>query len=229
MLSWLRNNIRQLLIGTSLATSLTAVLCIITGVILALDSFALTDFAEPIKQLGRELLESEVTQSFDDFYSVFNQKGGWGNFSFVLIAVSWFWIEGHMLIPLLQVGCSTLATTVLGCCGQNPESPCTLLTYSVLLLVIAVLQVQQKTTICFLFCDNLLQAMAALILTDRDREMSQVSKLLLVTNPSTKLHCFLLPLFLVTSTAASLTLLVTSIILFTIKRSEDGFKHLYPI
>ena len=87
MSSWLRNSVRQLLIGTSLATSLTALLTITTGVILALDSFALTDSAAPIKQLGQELLESEVTQSFEDFYSVFNQKGGWRNFSIVLIAV----------------------------------------------------------------------------------------------------------------------------------------------
>ena len=87
MSSWLRNSVRQLLIGTSLATSLTAILTITTGVILALDSLALTDSAAPIKQLGQELLESEVTQSFEEFYSVFNQKGGWRNFSIVLIAV----------------------------------------------------------------------------------------------------------------------------------------------
>ena len=58
--------------------------------------------------------------------------------------------EVHILIPVLeQVGCTTLATTVLGCCGQNSESPCTLLTYSVLLLVIACLQVQPPAKIFF--------------------------------------------------------------------------------
>ena len=154
MSSWLRNSVRQLLLGTSLATSLTAVLTITTGVLLALDSIAQTDSAAHIKQLGQELLESQVTQSFGDFYSVFNQKGGWSNFSIVLIAVRWLslnWtIKVHMLIPVLeQVGCTTLATTVLGCCGQNSESPCTLLTYSVLLLVIACLQVQPPAKILF--------------------------------------------------------------------------------
>ena len=89
MSSWLRNSVRQLLLGTSLATSLTAVLTITTGVLLAFDSIAQTDSAAHIKQLGQELLESQVTQSFGDFYSVFNQKGGWSNFSIVLIAVRW--------------------------------------------------------------------------------------------------------------------------------------------
>ena len=148
MSSWLRNSVRHLLMGTSLATSLTALLTITTGVLLALDSFALTDSAEPIKQLGKEILEPEVTQSFGDFYSVFNSNGGWRNFSIVLIAVRWLSVDlrikARLLIAFQQVGCTTLATAVLGCCGQNPESACTLLTYAVLLLVIAVLQVYIK-------------------------------------------------------------------------------------
>ena len=84
---WLRESLRQLLLWTSLATSLTAVLTIATGVFLALDSFSLTDSAAPIKQLGSEVLDLEITRSFEDFYSVFNEKGGWQNFSIVLIAV----------------------------------------------------------------------------------------------------------------------------------------------
>ena len=84
---WLRESLRQLLLWTSLATSLTAVLTIATGVLLALDSFSLTDSAAPIKQLGSEVLDLEITRSFEDFYSVFNEKGGWQNFSIVLIAV----------------------------------------------------------------------------------------------------------------------------------------------
>ena len=84
---WLRESSRQLLLWTSLATSLTAVLTIATGVFLALDSFSLTDSAAPIKQLGSEVLDLEITRSFEDFYSVFNENGGWQNFSIVLIAV----------------------------------------------------------------------------------------------------------------------------------------------
>ena len=84
---WLHESLRQLLLWTSLATSLTAVLTIATGVFLALDSFSLTDSAAPIKQLGSEVLDLEITRSFEDFYSVFNEKGGWQNFSIVLIAV----------------------------------------------------------------------------------------------------------------------------------------------
>ena len=56
---------------------------------------------------------------------------------------------GHSIL-VQKVGCTTLATTVLGCCGQNPESACTLLTYSVLLLVIAVLQVKPSLNIIWL-------------------------------------------------------------------------------
>ena len=74
-----------------------------------------------------------------------------------------------------------------------------------------------------------MQAMAALILTNRDAEMDQVSRLLFIQSPSTHFHFLLLPLFLLTSTAASTTLLLACILLLTIKRAEDGFKHLDPI
>ena len=94
----------------------------------------------------------------------------------------------------------------------------------------------QDSLLCLIYgliysdvCAYLSQAMAALILVNRDAEMDQVSRLLLLQTPSTKIHFLLLPLFLVVLAMASTTLLLASILLLTIKRTADGFKHLDPI
>jgi hypothetical protein len=94
------------------------------GVWLAVDTAAITVTANRVREAGRDVLSEHVTDSFEQFYSVFNKAGGWNNLAFVMVGI----------------GVLIVVVSIFGFCGVHQESVCLLLTYIVLLAVAVVLQ-----------------------------------------------------------------------------------------
>ena len=119
-----RHSLKSLLCFTNFLVATLALLMVSGGIILALDNVTVTNTAGIVKDVGKDFFASDITDSFEEFYSVFNKKGGWFNFDFVLTGI----------------GAITFVVSIFGFCGVHKESHCLLVTYILLLAIMILLQ-----------------------------------------------------------------------------------------
>ena len=132
----------HLYVLTSFMLSVSALFVIVISSLIIHGHQEVLHTAQQIKsRLAVESVDSAVTDSFHDYYSVFNSRGGWLNLA-------------HLL---LGVGLVTLLVSVLGLLGLHARTCFLLLTFTLLQLVLA-----------------LLQAGAVLVLRWRRRELLQL-------------------------------------------------------
>ena len=116
----------HLYVLTSFMLSVSALFVIVISSLIIHGHQEVLHTAQQIKDtLAVESVDSAVTDSFHDYYSVFNSRGGWLNLA-------------HLL---LGVGLVTLLVSVLGLLSRLHARTCfLLLTFTLLQLVLALLQ-----------------------------------------------------------------------------------------
>ena len=196
----LRPSQHLLLLLTTALLAAVSLLLLSCGLALVYDSAGVTEVAREIKQLDL-LLDTEVIETFDGFYSVFNKKGGWNNFAFVMMAI----------------GGMTLLVSFFGCCSLHQEQRCLLLTYGLLLLLITCLL---ATASWLLASRDEELAMVASLTNYSGPGTSSVWHLL---------HSWLPLLLAVSCSLAGALLLLTSCLLATYCRVEEKTELLLPL
>ena len=102
--------------------TISAIILITVSSLIILDLEDVTDTATEIKEA---IQDDVVIDSFQDYYSVFNKKGGWKNLAFVI----------------LGVGVAAFVVSIFGYCRVHEKTMFLLFTFITLHLVILMLQI----------------------------------------------------------------------------------------
>ena len=102
--------------------TISAIILITVSSLIILDNQDVTEAATEIKEA---ITDDVVIDSFQDYYSVFNKKGGWTNLAFVI----------------LGVGLAAFVVSIFGYCQVHEKTVFLLFAFTILHLVILMLQI----------------------------------------------------------------------------------------
>ena len=116
------SNLSNLYVFVSFMISLSSLLLILISSFIIYDHDDISSTAEEIKDA---LKVEVVTDSFQEYYSVFNKQGGWFNLSYLM----------------LGVGITSLIVSIFGFFSVHSKTVCLLLSFVFLQLVMIMLQI----------------------------------------------------------------------------------------
>ena len=183
------SNLSNLYVFASFMISISSLLLIIISSFIIYDHDDVTSTAEDIKDT---LKVEVVTDSFQEYYSVFNKQGGWFNLSYLM----------------LGVGLTSFIVSILGYFNVHSKTVFLLLSFLFLQLVMIMLQIgavmllgwRKLELLQFYYFSN-----SSKLLSDFHHEVKQI----------------LLVLSLMWSTVTLLLCVITIVIRFRSKRKEN--------
>ena len=183
------SNLSNLYVFASFMISISSLLLIIISSFIIYDHDDVTSTAEDIKDT---LKVEVVTDSFQEYYSVFNKQGGWFNLSYLM----------------LGVGLTSFIVSILGYFNVHSKTVFLLLSFVFLQLVMIMLQIgavmllgwRKLELLQFYYFSN-----SSKLLSDFHHEVKQI----------------LLVLSLMWSTVTLLLCVITIVIRFRSKRKEN--------